>query len=213
MTNKLAQDSPSDDGDGYRNGSNLPSPGLEVPFNFDMELFEFLRAINASPYTKFPVRIVYAADRLSLTGSGRGANSLPNRRFPIKDYIHIAHDVGIEFHYLYNSPNLGNQGWLPPFREALHRHMDELAAAGVDCCVAAHPVVLHMLREWHPELKRGSSVNDHLDSVERARQLIEFPGISNIMVDHRNSRNFPLVRALRKSFPNMDIIVLANESC
>lgn len=187
--------------------------GLEVPFNFDMALFDFFDVLNTSRETKHPVRVVYAADRFSLTGSGRAASSLSERRLPIKDYVQAAHAVNVKFHWLYNAPNLGNREWTPEFRKKLRAQMEELVEAGVDCCVAAHPVILDMLRQWAPELKRGTSVNTHLDSVERARQIVEFPGVSTIMMDHRNVRNFSLIRELRKAFPTKEIIVLVNESC
>jgi collagenase-like PrtC family protease len=56
-------------------------------------------------------------------------------------------------------------------------------------------------------------VNNHLDSVEKITQLIQYISFDRIMLDNRSSRNFGLIRRIHAVFPENPIIVLANEAC
>lgn len=187
--------------------------GLEAPFNWDPQLIEIFAANNRARDCLYPVRVIYSADKVSITGSGRSGTSLPERRMDLREYVRLAHQADIEFHSLWNAPFLGGLEWDSHFQDELRREADALVNAGVDCIVATNPALQHFLRNWHPHLAVGSSVNNHIDSVERARQLIDATGIANLMLDHRNPRNFPLMRALHKAFPSKAIVVLVNESC
>lgn len=187
--------------------------GLEAPFNWDPKLIGFCGAINKARDCLYPIRVLYGADRYSTTGNGRGPDVQAARGKPYEDYFRRCHDLGIEFHYLWNALFLDNLEWDTAFRDRLRREADELVAAGVDCVVVANPALQLFLKAWHPELRVGTSVNSHLDSVERVGQLIRHTGIDTIMLDHRNSRNFGLIRDLRREFPSYPIIVLSNESC
>ena len=188
------------------------SKGLAVPFNWDRALLEFFGLLNEAENTKHRVRLVYASDQFGLVGHGRGED-VPQRELPVSEYVKVAHDQGIQFAFLWNSPAQHEGESTEEFWEDLRRETDELVDAGVDAIVAAKPNVLHFLRSWYPDLHLSSSVNSKIDSVERARQLVDYFNIGTIITDHRNPRNFQLVRELRASFPDREIEVLVNESC
>jgi collagenase-like PrtC family protease len=208
---------PPYNGGAYSQPLALPShpawpKGLAVPYNFDLALFKFYGSLNCEKSTKHPIRQAYGASPFGIIGHGRGEHVAPCRE-PLAVHVQAAHDNGIQFAYLWNSPAVHPGEDTTWFMDQLRREADALVAAGVDVIVAAKPNVLNMLRHFYPELRRSSSVNSKIDSVERGRQVDEYFDVHTIMVDHRNSRNFGLIRELRAANPDREIEVLVNESC
>jgi len=187
--------------------------GLEAPFNWDPRLIDIFAANNRARDCLYPVQVIYAADKMSLPGTGRSADSLPERRLELREYVQAAHRVGIQFHALWNAPDLAGMEWDITFQDELRREVDRLVEAEVDLIRVTHPALQHFAREWCPGLRIGTSVNNHIDSVERARQWIDANGVDDLMVCHRNPRNFRLIRDLHDAFPRKPILVLVNESC
>ena len=190
-----------------------PRTGLKIPFNWDIALLGGLAKINKLSQAKYPIVEVYAADKYSLIGSGRTANTVSERKLPIRAYVQEAHRHGLRFEYLWNAITLGGREWDPQLQNALYKEGKELVAAGVDGFTVSHPLLSLKLKNWFPEVTISTSVNNHLDSVERVRQLLQYTDFDRIMLDHRASRNFGLIRRLHAAFPKHPIIVLVNEAC
>lgn len=191
----------------------MAEKGLKVPFNWDIALLDELGRINRSPKTLFPVIDVYAADKYSVVGSGRTAATVRERALPIADYIERAHSNGIKFEYLWNAITLNGREWDGHFQNELHEEARKLVLAGVDSFTVSHPLLSLKLKQWFPAISVTSSVNNHLDSVEKIAQLIQYVSCDRIMLDNRSSRNFGLIRRIHAVFPKHPIIVLANEAC
>jgi collagenase-like PrtC family protease len=187
--------------------------GLKVPFNWDMSLLDELGAINRNCKTLYPVVDVYAADKYSVVGSGRTAATVRERALPIGAYIEKAHSNGIKFEYLWNAITLSGREWDDEFQNEMFEEAHTLVSAGVDSFTVSHPLLTLKLKQWFPDVTVTSSVNNHLDSIEKISQLIQYVSFDRIMLDNRSSRNFGLIRKVQASFPENPIIVLANEAC
>ncbi len=187
--------------------------GLKIPFNWDYSLFEEFARINQDPRTQYPVVEVYAADKYSLVGSGRTASTLYERRLPIEDHIEEAHRNGIRFEYLWNASTLGGREWDPQLQDQAYQEAARLIKAGVDGFTVSNPLLCLKLKAWFPGIAITSSVNNHLDSVERISQWLTYNSVDRIQLDHRSSRNFSLIKKVHASFPAHPIIVLVNEAC
>jgi collagenase-like PrtC family protease len=193
--------------------ATAPKAGLKIPFNWDLSLLGALAKINEHGKTVYPIVEVYAADKYSLIGSGRTAATVSERKLPVRAYIEEAHRHGIRFEYLWNAITLGGREWDPQLQEALYKESKELVDAGVDGFTVSHPLLGLKLKKWFPKVAISTSVNNHLDSVERIRQLSQYVLFDRIMLDHRASRSFGLIRRIHAAFPKLPIIVLANEAC
>lgn len=187
--------------------------GYEVPYNWDYSMPRFLGEINARDDTQHPITSVYAADRWSVTGSGRPGNSLAERTRPYREYFDAFHAQGIAFKYVMNAPYHGGRELTQEMQIPVLKKVDELVEAGVDSLTITAPFLAMVIHEHFPDLALSTSVNNHLDSIERVRQLLSYVPYGTIIVDHRYSRNFPLIRLLREQYPKHDLTVLANESC
>lgn len=189
------------------------SEGLKVPSNWDEELPAYFDQINAGARVKFPIREAYASDSRSVTGGGRDASSLAERKRPFKFYIDALHRYGIRFDYLLNAAFLGGAEFTVEMQRRVLDVVRELVDANVDSLTVANPVLAMVIADQFPHLELSTSVNNHLDSRERVQQLFQHVPYQTIMLDHRHSRNFPLIRNLRQRFPDHSIVVLVNESC
>ena len=190
-----------------------PRPGLKVPFNYDIELLDHLGRINKDPETVYPVTEVYGCEPYSIVGSGRAGDTLSKGTHAMPDIISRAHKNGIKFNYLLNAISMGGAEWDTNVQKRIFTNIKGLVEAGLDCVTVTLPYLIIKIKEWFPELEVSSSVNNHLSSVEKVRQMITHTGVDRIMLDHGKSRNFPLIRAIHKEFPNYPIVVLVNESC
>lgn len=190
-----------------------PKKGIKIPYNWDYSLFEGLADINNNGRTLYPIVEVYAADKYSLTGSGRTATTVHERKLPIEAYIEEAHRNGIRFEYLFNASTLGGKEWDPQLLDHLYEEAGKLVEAGVDGFTVSHPLLCMKLKSWFPEVMISSSVNNHLDSVERISQWMQYTSFDRIMLDNRNSRNFGLINKIHTRYPKYPIIVLVNEAC
>jgi collagenase-like PrtC family protease len=196
-----------------RNRLRTPKKGLKLPYSWDLSLLKELAKINKNSRTLYPIVEVYAADKYSITGSGRTASTLSARKLPVEAYIDEAHRYGIRFEYLWNAISLGGREWDPQFQDSLYKEAAGLVEAGVDGFTVTHPLLILKLKSWFPEVPITTSVNNHLDSNENIHQLIQYTGIDRIMLDNRRTRNFRLIRKIHSRFPSHPIIVLVNEAC
>jgi collagenase-like PrtC family protease len=193
--------------------SEIYEKGLKIPYNWDISLFAKLARLNGDSRTRYPVVEVYAADKYSMLGSGRTASTTFERELPIAAHIAEAHRHGIRFEYLWNAITVGGKEWDRQFQDKLHEEARELVEAGVDGFTVSNLLLCRKLRSWFPDLQISSSVNNHLDSVERIAQWFQYTSVDRIMLDNRSSRNFGLIRKIHAEFPQHPIIVLANEAC
>lgn len=187
--------------------------GLKVPFNWDINLFGELAKINASSRMQTPIVEVYAADKYSLLGSGRTSSTVQERKLPIEAYIAEAHLHNIKFEYLWNAITIGGKEWDAGFQQELRLEAERLVAAGVDSFTVTNPLLCIKLKKWFPDVTITSSVNNHVDNLERIKQQIDYAHIDRIMLDNRHSRNFGLIKKISSKFPDHPIIVLVNEAC
>ena len=107
---------------------------------------------------------------------------------------------------------MGGEEWNPRTQKKLFSQGRELVNAGVDCITVAIPLLALKLKTWFPDLEVSCSVNNKIDSVEKARQLINHFNVDRLILDNRCSRNFSLMRAIQREF-NIPLTVLVNESC
>ncbi len=187
--------------------------GLKVPYNWDYDLLAQLGKINRDPRTKYPVREVYAAKKFSILGSGRTASTTYDMTRPLKEYVDEAHRHGIGFEYLWNAITIAGKEWDTDFQDKLFEEARTLVEAGVDGLTVTNPLLCLKIKTWFPEIKVSSSVNNHLDSLERISQAIDYFKIDRLMLDNRLARNFGFVTQVHEAFPDHPIIVLVNEAC
>jgi collagenase-like PrtC family protease len=95
----------------------------------------------------------------------------------------------------------------------LYEEAKALVDAGVDGLTITNPLLCLKMKGWFPQMQVSSSVNNHLDSVERIRQAVEYLGIDRLMLDNRYARNFGFIAEVHQAFPELPIIVLVNEAC
>jgi collagenase-like PrtC family protease len=187
--------------------------GLEVPYNWDLQLLDRFEEINASTKTKFQIKEIYCADPFSITGSGRSGSALTKREQPWSEHISRAHDAGINFNYLFNAISLAGREWNGDFIKNFLSTVEQLVKDGVDVVTITNLRLNLLVKQYFTELYVASSVGHHLDSVERIRQWLIYTNADRIMLDARASRQFKLVGEIRNAFPDKDISVLVTESC
>jgi len=184
-----------------------------MPYNWDFDLLAKLGEINRDPRTKYPIIEVFAAKKFSILGSGRTASTTYDMTRSLKKYVEEAHRHGIRFEYLWNAITIGGKEWDTDFQDQLYLEAQALVEAGVDGLTITNPLLCMKMKSWFPELKVSSSVNNHLDSVERIQQAIDYLGIDRLMLDNRYTRSFAFISEVHKAFPDHPIIVLVNEAC
>ena len=187
--------------------------GLKMPYNWDFDLLEKLGDVNRDPRTKYPIAEVYAARKFSILGSGRTASTTYDMTRPIREYVEEAHRNGIRFEYLWNAITIGGKEWDADFQDKLYEEAKTLVDAGVDGLTITNPLLCLKMKKWFPQMKVSSSVNNHLDSVERIQQAVDYLDIDRLMLDNRHARNVHFVSEVHKAFPTLPIIVLVNEAC
>ena len=187
--------------------------GLKMAYNWDFDLLAKFGAINKDPRTKYPVIEVFAAKKFSILGSGRTASTTYDMTRPLSEYVAEAHSHGIRFEYLWNAITIAGKEWDTDFQDKLYEEAKTLVEAGVDGLTITNPLLCLKMKSWFPQMKVSSSVNNHLDSVERIRQSIEYLGVDRLMLDNRLARNFAFTAEVHRAFPDHPIIVLVNEAC
>lgn len=187
--------------------------GLKVPYNWDFDLLAQLGEINRDPRTKYPVREVYAAKKFSILGSGRTATTTYDMNRPLKEYVDEAHRHGIGFEYLWNAITIAGKEWDSEFQDKLYEEAKTLVESGIDGLTVTNPLLCLKIKTWFPQVKVSSSVNNHLDSVERIAQAVDYFKIDRLMLDNRLARNCQFVARVHEAFPQHPIIVLVNEAC
>jgi dTMP kinase len=116
------------------------------------------------------------------------------RTQPFEEYIEEAHRHNIKFEYLWNAITLGGMEWDPEFQQKIHAESRKLVDAGVDSFTVTNPLLSIKFKQWFPDLTITSSVNNHLDSLEKVEQLIGYAKIDRIMLDTRQNRNVRLIK-------------------
>lgn len=181
---------------------------LKVPFNWDLGLIEKVADINRRPDTLYRAAEFYAADRRSVIGSGRDAESLPDRPYPLEDYVQECTRHGLVLDYVLNAPML-----VARQVEQAMRQVESLLDAGIRTFTVGNPLLAERMRGTFPGVHLTCSVNLKVDSCERARQAMCLAAFDTILLDNRRSRDFPLMRELHRRLPQVDFAVLVNESC
>ncbi len=178
---------------------------LLVPTNWDRDLLKPLSGIEAEIQ-------IFGVLPTSTIGSGMMGPDVP-RMTPqhAGEYIRQAHEAGLTFNYLLNSPCLGNKEWQEDTHKELIAHLAWLSEVQVDFVTIAIPYLMEVAKSQFPRLKVEVSTIAHVNSVARAK-MFEDMGVDSIILDANINRDFKLLEAIRDAV-DCKLGVLTNSLC
>jgi collagenase-like PrtC family protease len=177
---------------------------LSLATNWDPALLE--QAKN------YPVHDVFGAVPVSIMGSGRPSFILPQiNKTQAKEYVSLAHSLGIEFTYLLNAPCLGNLEYDKDFHHELLKYLEWIAEIGVDCVTVAIPYLVEIIKNQFPNLQVKVSVIANVNTVPRLK-FFENLGADVITLDYMINRDFKLLERMVDA-ADCTLELLANDLC
>ncbi len=155
----------------------------------------------------------------SYTGFEQIRHLYDNKNCKIEDYIPLieyALEKGFDFIYLLNSPRpfaIENPDF-PKQIEKLHFLLDVLKKTGVDKIRVSHPKMLAYLNFHFPEFKLYASTSFEFKTLKEYQNFLSmYSSVKQIVPSHDVNKNFKLLKNLKKSLPNTDIEIMADEGC
>lgn len=155
---------------------------------------------------------VYGSHPNSAFGSGRAAAALP--RFSDGEFAqHVgeARRLGFSFSYLLNAACMGGIEGTYEGQRKIRRFLTCLVDVGVDKVTVTSPMLIQLVREYQPAVSIGVSVISYVDSVEKLL-FFESIGARRVFLDIDATRNFPLIRAMRKA-TSIELGLIVNSNC
>jgi collagenase-like PrtC family protease len=178
---------------------------LLVPTNWDIELLKPLGELEADVQ-------IYGVLPTSAIGSGMTGPDVPEMTAQrAEKYIRQAHEAGLVFNYLLNTPCMGNREWQEDSHREILAHLDWINRVNVDFVTVAIPYLLEIIKRQFPRLKVEVSTIAHVNSVARAKMFEEI-GVDSIILDTNINRDFKLLEAIRDAV-SCKLGVLTNSLC
>lgn len=175
---------------------------LIVPTTFEPEFLPRL--------TEYPVVSMYGS--LPQEHGARAKKWLPAAGVAeVEEHIAQARASGIGFYYTLNNSCGGNREFTAEGQKWLIERLGWLEDVGAAGVVATNPYVIEMVKRRHPELRVSLSSIVNVDSVDKALFYQDL-GVDSIYLAEYLSRNFKLLRALRKKL-KCNLVPIVNLGC
>lgn len=144
--------------------------------------------------------------------AGRDCHDIPQvDLYELKEYIAYSRSRGIGFHYVLNSPCMGNREFTPDGVRQLRGHLKRLYEAGVRSLTVALPSLLEIVRSTGLGFDIKASIIAQINTPNKAAQY-KAMGVDRIVLDEAAVRKFDLIRSIVDAFgPGVEVI--ANSLC
>ena len=129
-------------------------------------------------------------------------------------YIKYAMNKGFEVCYLMNSPKAFNDLDLAKFKDSFYKLLDDIYKLGIKKIKFANTQVAQLINEHNPDFELTSSTILEYHSIIQFQGLFRFfPNITQIGMTKDENQNFRFIKAIRDTFPNVDIEMMVDEGC
>ena len=156
---------------------------LLVPTNWDIELLKPLEELEADVQ-------IYGVLPTSAIGSGMRGPDVPEMTAQrAEEYVRQAHEAGLTFNYLLNTPCMGNREWQEDSHREILAHLDWINRVNVDFVTVAIPYLLEIIKRQFPHLKVEVSTIAHVNSVARAKMFEEIEVDSIISISEERAHH------------------------
>lgn len=144
--------------------------------------------------------------------AGRDCRDIPQvDLYELRQYIAFSQSRGIGFHYVLNSPCMGNREFTPDGVRQLREHLKRLYEAGVRSLTVALPSVMDIVRSTGLDFHIKVSIIAQINTPNKAVQYRAM-GADRIVLDEAVVRRFDLIRSIAAAFgPRVEVI--ANSLC
>ncbi|MBQ9245548.1 U32 family peptidase [bacterium] len=134
-----------------------------------------------------------------------------------KELMHYGVTKGFEVIYLINSPRRMEIEYpeknYKDLRK-LHQLLKELNEIGVNKLRVSNPRLLSYLSRHYKNFDLYASTSFEYKTLKEYVNFMAFhPTVKQIVPSHDINKNFKLLKNLRKSLPNLEIEIMANEGC
>lgn len=185
---------------------------ITTPTNWDYKILEIIKKINQDKNTKTKIKEVYSGLKTSIAGTARTSKLIPteiNQQYA-ENYIKQTHNTGIDFNYLINSSNLGNNEYNKKYRLELVDYLKWIESTKADYITIANPFLIDLSLKY-TELKVVLSCVTDPKSTNRLN-LIKNDNIDRVVFSTTLNRNINLLKKIVNS-TDIKTEILANESC
>ncbi len=177
---------------------------LIAPTNWDNKLIDKIKGL--------PVEILYAKLKRDSIGGGRPAIALPDvTKKQAENHIQKAHDAGLKFNYVLNATCLSNNEFLKSYQNKILKEIEWICSQNVEYVTISIPYLMELVKKNFPQLKIIASVFLNIDSIQKALFYQKF-GVSEIVPDQSQNRNFIFLQKLRKTI-DIDLQLVVNNIC
>ena len=176
-----------------------------APTNFDDALIPRLAELGVAE--------VYGKLTADEAGGGRSSHLLPDvDADELADHVKLAHRHGMRFNYLLNAVTTDARETTRPGHRALRELLGRVADAGVDGVTVANPLILRMVRRFHPTLQVKVSAFAGVSTPQQAAQWSDLGADVLTPLPTAVNREFGVLRAMARSFTG-SLQLVANNNC
>jgi collagenase-like PrtC family protease len=178
---------------------------ITVAFNGDDRLIDSVAACPG-------VESIYGKVSKDVVGGGRPSYLVADIGMAgLAKSIRIAHERGLQFHYLLNSSCMGNQELSRATNRQIHALLDSIVEAGVDGVVLALPYLLALVKKRYPRLKASISTFAGVGCSQRAR-IWEDRGADRLVLPPNVNRDRTKLEKIRQAV-KCELELFANVMC
>jgi hypothetical protein len=154
--------------------------------------------------TRFPVVELCAGLPGTVVGATRLVlgQGVPDDR-GLRRHIVAAHDAGLEFVVVLDTPSMEGHEFEPDTHAALRELFGHLAEAGVDCVELGFSYPIEIVRRQYPRLKVRAAETFRIHQLHQLELLADLGARSAVACQWSN-RNFPMLRAMA-AVPGVDL--------
>ncbi|MEK7992904.1 MAG: U32 family peptidase [Planctomycetota bacterium] len=155
---------------------------------------------------------VYGSLSGSLMGSGRPASALPEVACnDARRHIELAHRCGMEFTYLVNAPCIDTLASSRQGRVQIQIELKQVVDLGVDAICVSIPLLLEVMREHFPRIRRKVSVIAKVGTVLELHRFRDL-GAQTVTVDYMKNRDLATLAQMARE-GGCELELVANEVC
>ena len=189
-----------------------------LPFNFDIidELADFNKDLKKSKittlYNNIPMPL--AKDFNFWVQINRGENNTIKTYEDFAKYVDYAKKKGFDFCYLMNSIKPISKNDFPRFEKKFYKILDFISSIGIRKIKFSNTQVATLINEYKHKFELSSSTTAEYHNITQYQNLItNYPNINFIDMAVDENQNFPLLRNMKKMFPNVTLELMVNEMC
>lgn len=176
-----------------------------VAFNGDQQLIPALSNLPG-------VESIFGKLSQDVVGGGRPSCALADLdTTALRAAIRLAHQHGLKFYYVMNSPCMGNLEFSRATNQGINALLDLIADAGVDGVVVSMSYLLALIKRRYPKLRVSISTFVGITTSQRAR-MWEDQGADRLILGIDINRNRRVLEQIRRAV-KCELELFANAMC